>query len=78
MLNAERMLNKANTNRIVITAMGYPATLTQDIIVTRYDGSVICLGTGAEVFVDIAKGLACAGQDYFDIEEDQFKISFQN
>lgn len=78
MLNAERMLNKAKSNQFVVDARGHQATLTVDVIGETFGGATHTIHAGTQIFVDTARGLACAGTNYFEVNETEFTLSFQN
>lgn len=59
-------------------AVGVHATLANDFTYRRWDGVEVTLCMGSSVLVDQEKNIACNNDDYFSVEQSDYRISFEH
>lgn len=74
MSNAERMLKQESK----IVALGIPCELTVTLDYRNISGVVVVLTKGSKVWVDMEKGIASVGNDFFEIERAEYQSLLLN
>lgn len=71
MSNAARMLKQ-------VVAFGIPSSLIQPVDFTRWNGVKVHLVIGQAIHVDVERGIANCGDDYFEIERSEYMTLLLN
>lgn len=80
MLIAGRMLSNSDEEleSFNVLAIGVNARLSGPFSYMRFDRTEVHLDTGTAIHVDETKGIACHGEDYFEVEPGDYVINYLN
>lgn len=78
MVNAVRLSSKSNDLDKNHISIGVIATLLVPFIFEKLDGHEVQLEAGTKIHVDEDRGIGSFGDDYFEIDPNDYVISFLN
>lgn len=55
-----------------------PAKISKDFTYRKLDNQKVTLAVGISILVDLERGIACFGDDHFEIDEYYYLVDFPN